>query len=110
MRTHIDDAAVGWDQLSRKVALAAFEEFARNNYGKLGEPRTWFSLQQAAEYLSVAEQTLSKFVKEGVAPASVKIGGGRRFHRDALDAWIRAGGTLAFNKVGSVSAQGGGDE
>jgi hypothetical protein len=30
---------------------------------------------------------------------SVKVGKGRRFHRSDLDAWIRAGGVLAFKRA-----------
>jgi hypothetical protein len=32
----------------------------------------------------------------------VKVGNGRRFHRNDLDAWIKAGGILAFkDRAGS---------
>jgi excisionase family DNA binding protein len=54
---------------------------------------------QGAAYLAVSEQTLSRYVKENTAPPSVKIGKGRRFHRSDLDAWIRAGGILAFKRA-----------
>ncbi len=83
-------------QRARAAGLAAAHEVIDKFLRTRAEPRTWFSLQQAAEYLAVAEQTLSRFVKEGTAPKSVKISAGRRFHRDDLDAWVRAGGVFAI--------------
>jgi excisionase family DNA binding protein len=85
-----------FEQLARETAAAVCKEFNAKEFAKLGEPRTWFDLQGAAAYLAVSEQTLSRYVKEQTAPVSVKIGNGRRFHRSDLDAWIRAGGILAF--------------
>jgi hypothetical protein len=46
----------------------------------------------------------SRYVKEQIAPASVKVGNGRRFHRSDLDTWIRAGGIFAFKKVEGPNA------
>ena len=46
----------------------------------------------------VGEQTLSRYVKERTAPASVKVGNGRRFHRNDLGAWVMAGGVLASRR------------
>jgi hypothetical protein len=37
-------------------------------------------------------------------PPSVKVGNGRRFNRNDLDAWVRAGGILAFKKAEGASA------
>jgi excisionase family DNA binding protein len=88
-----------FERLAREAAAAVCREFNAKEFAKLGEPRTWFDLQGAAAYLAVSEQTLSRYVKEGIAPASVKVGNGRRFHRDDLDAWIRAGGIFAFKKA-----------
>jgi excisionase family DNA binding protein len=59
---------------------------------------------KAPAYLAVSEQTLSRYVKENTAPPSVKVGNGRRFHRSDLDAWIRAGGILAFKKAQGADA------
>lgn len=92
-----------FEQLARDTAAAVCKEFNAREFAKLGEPRTWFDLQGAAAYLAVSEQTLSRYVKEQTAPASVKVGNGRRFHRNDLDAWVRAGGVLAFKKVQSSS-------
>jgi excisionase family DNA binding protein len=88
--------------ISKRGGLAALEEFvARYKTGTLlGEPRTWFTAQQAADFLCVAEPTLARYTKEGTAPESVRIGNGRRFHRDALNAWIRNGGIHAFGRGG----------
>jgi hypothetical protein len=47
---------------------------------------------------------LSRYVKENTAPPSVKGGNGRRFRRSDLDAWISAGGILAFKKVEGADA------
>ena len=47
---------------------------------------------------------LSRYVKENTASPSVKVGNGRRFHRSDLDAWIRAGGILAFKKAEGADA------
>ena len=92
-----------FEQLARDTAAAVCKEFNAREFAKLGEPRTWFDLQGAAAYLAVSEQTLSRYVKEQTAPASVKVGNGRRFHRNDLDAWVRVGGVLAFKKVQSSS-------
>jgi excisionase family DNA binding protein len=86
------------EQLAREAAAAICKELNAREFAKVGEPRTWFTLQGAA-YLAVSEQTLSRYVKENTAPPSVKLGNGRRFHRSDLDAWIRAGGILAFKKA-----------
>src|SRR5580704_713862 len=88
-----------FEQLARAAAAIVCKEIDAKEFAKLGEPRTWFDLQGAAAYLAISEQTLSRYVKERIAPASVKVGNGRRFHRSDLDAWIRAGGIFAFKKV-----------
>ncbi len=99
-----DKSAADLEQLARQVALTVCQEFYAKDFAKLGEPRTWFDLQGAAVYLAVSEQTLSRYVKEHTAPSSVKIGNGRRFHRSDLDAWVRAGGVLAFETEDSSAA------
>jgi excisionase family DNA binding protein len=87
------------EQLAREAAAAICKKINAREFAKLGEPRTWFDLQGAAAYLAVSGQTLSRYVKENIAPRSVKIGKGRRFHRSDLDACIRAGGILAFKRA-----------
>jgi excisionase family DNA binding protein len=93
------------EQLARQVATTVCNEINAKNFAKLGEPRTWFDLQGAAAYLAISEQTLSRYVKEQTAPPSVKVGNGRRFHRNDLDAWVRAGGVLAFKEAEFDSAR-----
>jgi excisionase family DNA binding protein len=92
------------EQLAREAAAVICKELNAREFAKLGEPRTWFDLQGAAAYLAVSEQTLSRYVKENTAPPSVKVGNGRRFHRNDLDSWIRTGGILAFKKAEGASA------
>jgi excisionase family DNA binding protein len=93
-----------FEQLAREAAAVICKELNAREFAKLGEPRTWFDLQGAAAYLAVSEQTLSRYVKEKTAPPSVKIGNGRRFHRNDLDARVRAGGILAFKKAEGANA------
>jgi excisionase family DNA binding protein len=100
MRTsNIASRLSDFERLAREAAAAVCKELNAKEFAKLGEPRTWFDLQGAAAYLAVSEQTLSRYVEERTAPASVKVGNGRRFHRNDLDAWIRAGGSYAFKKA-----------
>jgi excisionase family DNA binding protein len=93
-----------FERLAREAAAAVRKESNAKEFAKLGEPRTWFDLQGAAVYLGVGEQTLSRCVKERTAPASVKVGNGRRLHRNDLDAWMRACGTFAFKKAEDLNA------
>jgi excisionase family DNA binding protein len=104
MRTNSPDRLAEFEQLARDTAAAVCKELNAKDFAKLGEPRTWFDLQGAAAYLAISEQTLSRYVKEQTAPPSVKIGNGRRFHRADLDAWIRAGGILAFRNLDDSNA------
>lgn len=83
------------DLLKRASAEGAALMLSEYQAGRLGEPRTWFDQQGAAQYLRLAEPTLCAYVSAGVGPVSHKIGAGRRFHRHDLDAWIRAGGVNA---------------
>jgi excisionase family DNA binding protein len=93
-----------FEQLAREAAAAVCKEFNAKEFAKLGEPRTWFDLQGAAAYLAISEQTLSRYVKQSIAPLSVKVGNGRRFHRNDLDSWVRAGGVFAFDKTADIDA------
>jgi hypothetical protein len=88
-----------FDEVAREAAAIICIELNAKELAKLGERRTWFDLQGGAVSLAISEQTLSRYVKEKAATASVKIGNGRRFHRNDLDTWIRAGGILAFKKA-----------
>ena len=81
------------EQLAREAAAVVCKELNAREFVKLGEPRTWFDLQGAAAYLALSEQTLSR---ERSAKAT--------FHRSDLDAWIRAGGVLAFKRAEGANA------
>ena len=85
-------------------AREAAAEFNAKEFAKLGEPRTWFDLRGSPAYLALSEQTLGRYGKERTAPLSVKVGNGRRFHRNDLGAWIRAGGIFAFKKAEDPNA------
>ena len=98
MRTSTASRLSDFERLAREAAAIVCTEFNAKEFAKLGEPRTWFDLQGAAAYLALSEQ-ISRYVKERTAPPSVKVGNGRRFHRNDLDAWIRAGGIFAFKKA-----------
>jgi hypothetical protein len=66
--------------------------------GKAG--REWYTMQQAAaEVLLIAEGTLSRYVNLGIAPRSIKIGNGRRFHHDWLSEWLLEGGVTRLDRV-----------
>jgi predicted DNA-binding transcriptional regulator AlpA len=52
-------------------------------------PRKWLSLQEAAAYLGIAEQTLSLRIKQDRAPRSTLISRkARRFSIEDLDQWV----------------------
>jgi excisionase family DNA binding protein len=99
MRSSTASRLSDFERLAREAAAIVFKKSNAKEFAKLGEPRTWFDLQGAAAYLVLSEQTLGRYVKERTAPPSVKVGNGRRFHRNDLDDWIRAGGIFAFKKA-----------
>ncbi len=44
---------------------------------------------EAADYLRVSRRTLARWLKEGIAPPSIKLpSGGRRYRKADLDRWI----------------------
>lgn len=47
-----------------------------------------FTLREVADYLKVTERTIYRLVAEKQIPA-FKVGGGWRFRRADLDAWIK---------------------
>src|SRR5216684_2429429 len=96
MRSSTAGRLSDFERLAREAAANVFKKSNAKEFAKLGEPRTWFDLQGAAAYLVLSEQTLSRYVKERTAPPSVKVGNGRRFHRNDLDDRIRGGGIFAF--------------
>lgn len=61
---------------------------------------TWMSAQATAAYLGIAEETLCAWVKQGVAPPSIKFSSKmRRFKRDDVDAWVEHGGPSQFRNT-----------
>jgi excisionase family DNA binding protein len=51
------------------------------------EPKRWFTVPEAAEYLGVSEPTIFRWMKDGQL-SFYKIGGSTRFTREGLDAVI----------------------
>ena len=49
--------------------------------------REWLSVRQAAEYLSVSQQTIFRWMKDGLL-SFYKVGGATRFTREGLDAVV----------------------
>ncbi len=46
------------------------------------------TIDELAEYLKISKSTLYKLAQEGALPAQ-KVGKHWRFHRDAVDQWLR---------------------
>lgn len=46
------------------------------------------TIEELAEYLKISKSTLYKLAQEGALPGQ-KIGRHWRFHRDAVDEWLR---------------------
>jgi len=51
----------------------------------LGEVLT---IEDLADYLKISKSTLYKLVREGSVPCQ-KVGKHWRFHKDAIDAWLK---------------------
>ena len=52
------------------------------------------TIDELSAYLKISKSTLYKLVREGRVP-SQKVGRHWRFHRDAIDAWLKEHGTSA---------------
>jgi excisionase family DNA binding protein len=50
-----------------------------------------FTINELAEYLKISKSTLYKLAQEGSIP-SQKVGKHWRFHKDAVDEWLRQRG------------------
>lgn len=50
-----------------------------------------FTIDELAEYLKISKSTLYKLAQEGSIP-SQKVGKHWRFHKDAVDEWLRQRG------------------
>lgn len=55
---------------------------------------TVFTIDELAEYLKISKSTLYKLAQEGSIP-SQKVGKHWRFHKDAVDEWLRQRGPTA---------------
>lgn len=66
-----------------------------------GSPKAWLTTKEAAEYLSVTEETIKRKAREGIIKAS-KVGQGWRFSRTGLDGWLRKGGDSMADPRGEV--------
>lgn len=59
------------------------------------------TIEELAAYLKIPKSTLYKLVREGKIPCQ-KVGRHWRFHRSAIDAWLKErGGTNLENNKGS---------
>jgi len=54
------------------------------------KPRKVLTLNEVAEYLRIPRSTTYKLAQEGKIPG-VKVGRHWRFHREAVDGWLRRG-------------------
>jgi excisionase family DNA binding protein len=52
------------------------------------------TIDELAEYLKISKSTLYKLAQEGSIP-SQKVGKHWRFHKDAVDEWLRQRGPIA---------------
>ena len=57
--------------------------------GDIPDPPQVMTIDELAAYLQVAKSTLYKLAQEGKVPGQ-KVGKHWRFHRDAIDEWLRA--------------------
>jgi excisionase family DNA binding protein len=58
---------------------------------------TVLTIDDMAEYLKISKSTLYKLAQEGALPGQ-KIGRHWRFHRDAVDEWLRIKPPAAKNR------------
>ena len=53
-------------------------------------PDTVMTIEEMSKYLKISRSTLYKLAQEGKLPAQ-KVGRHWRFHREAMDEWLRQG-------------------
>jgi len=70
--------------------LEAHARAASRSHETIGS--TLMTLEEVAEYLRFHPSTVYRLAREGKLPA-VKVGSQWRFHRDALEDWLRANTT-----------------
>ncbi len=54
------------------------------------EPDDIMTIQDLSRYLKISRSTLYKLAQEGSLPGA-KVGKHWRFHKDAIDEWVRTG-------------------
>ena len=54
------------------------------------EPDNIMTIQDLSTYLKISRSTLYKLAQEGALPGT-KVGRHWRFHKDAIDEWVRTG-------------------
>ena len=54
--------------------------------------KVWLSVQEAAEYVGLARQTLVNRRVKGLRPRANKVANRLRYHLDELNDWIRSNG------------------
>jgi excisionase family DNA binding protein len=55
---------------------------------RAGPPDSVLTIDELSSYLKIAKSTLYKLAQEGRLPAQ-KVGRHWRFHREAVDAWLK---------------------
>ena len=55
---------------------------------KSRQPTTVLTIDDLADYLKISKSTLYKLAQEGAVPGQ-KVGRHWRFHRDAIDGWLK---------------------
>ena len=63
----------------------------QNNSGNNGLPEKWVNLEDIAEYLSVSEDTVRTWIRNGKIPVS-RAGKRYKFKISEVDEWVRSGG------------------
>lgn len=78
---------VDTDELRTLIGEAVVDALARAQPPANESP--WLNAQEVCQLLRVSEPTLAKWIDEEGLP-SRKVGQVRRFHRDEVNAWVRA--------------------
>jgi excisionase family DNA binding protein len=62
---------------------------------------TVLTIDELSKYLKISKSTLYKLAQEGSIP-SQKVGKHWRFHKDAVDQWLRQRGPSTFTAAGDT--------
>jgi hypothetical protein len=68
------------------------------------DSRTWFSAQQWAHHVGIAEGTAARYFALGIGPRSILIGNGRRVRCDWSENWILEGGVTRPDRAAILRA------